>query len=301
MSERHEPKGIGVFRQDDQLVLAEDYGERGYVGIEIDTIDIAEVRRLLKVNEKRLISTWTTYADQRGGAYALVDLWRLASAIRRSRSRVNIDTLGRVSDAFELMHSRYQAELMADAVLSHPDAVAFCERTMKDERVGDFTVCDREFEIKTIQTLGIVERRRNGWTTAQVTARKLARDLRRKAKQGFQQIAAIGTVVCVVWCDFVGVVLADELAEFSIAVPDIFDGQRYVVGARNEVGRDLWFGFRTTVEWENALLSLEANLNRRRYASLPLGDRGVKFTTNAQDWMTAGRVVRIDGSRQHED
>ena len=90
MSERDQPIGIAVLEQPDEVVLAEDYGSTGYSGIEIDAVDAAEVRRLLKVNEKRLMSTWATYANERGGAYALVDLWRLASAIRRCRPRLNI-------------------------------------------------------------------------------------------------------------------------------------------------------------------------------------------------------------------
>ena len=65
---------------------------------------------------------------------------------------------------FELMHSRYQAELMAEAVGHHPGAVALCQKHAKDERVGDFLVRDREFEVKTIQTLGTIEQRRTGWT-----------------------------------------------------------------------------------------------------------------------------------------
>ena len=247
------------------------------------------------------MSTWATYANQRGGAYALVDLWRLASAIRKCRPRLNIDNLRRVSDAFELMHARYQAELMVEAVSHHPGTVAVCEKRAKDERVADFVVRDREFEVKTIQTLGTLELRRTGWTTARATAGRLVRDLRRKAKQGFQQIASDGTVVCVVWCDFVGVVLAKELAEFRVSGPDIFEGHRYVVGARNEVGRDLWFGFSTSKEWESALSDLHAGLNTRRYRSLPLGDPGVKFATNAKEWMSMGRTMRIDASRQHEN
>ncbi len=189
MSNRDTPEGIGIFKQGDQVVLAEDYGGRGYSGVVIDSVDTDETRRLLKVNKKRLMSTWATYANQRGGAYALVDLWRLASAIRRCRLQLNINVLGRTSSAFELMHSRYQAELMAEAVGHHPGAVALCQKHAKDERVGDFLVRDREFEVKTIQTLGTIEQRRTGWTIAQATAGKLVRDLRRKAKEGFQQIA----------------------------------------------------------------------------------------------------------------
>ncbi len=301
MSERDQPIGIALFEQPDEVVLAEDYGSTGYRGIEIDAVDVAEVRRLLKVNEKRLMSTWGTYANERGGAYALMDLWRLASAIRICRPRLNIDSLARVSDAFELMHARYQAELMVEAVSHHPGAVAMCEKTAKDERVGDFVVRDSEFEVKTIQTLGNMELRRTGWTTAQATARRLVNDLRRKAKQGFQQIAADGTVVCVVWCDVVGVVLAEELAECRVSGAEIFGDCRYVVGARDESGRDLWFSFSTNKEWESTLGDLEANLNTRRYKSLQIGDPGVKFATNATAWMTMGRTMRIDGSRQHED
>ena len=301
MSNHDTPERIGIFEQGDQVVLAEDYGGRGYSGVVIDSVDTDETRRLLKVNEKRLMSTWATYANQRGGAYALVDLWRLASAIRRCRPQLNIDVLGRASDAFELMHSRYQAELMAEAVGHHPGAVALCQKHAEDERVGDFLVRDREFEVKTIHTLGTIEQRRTGWTTAQATAGKLVRDLRRKAKDGFQQIASDGTVVCVAWCDFVGVVLAKELAGFRVTGSDIFGGHRYVVGARNEVGRDLWFGFPTNKEWESTLCDLDASLNTRRYRSLPLGDPGVKFATNAKDWMSMGRIMRIDGSRQHEN
>ena len=249
------------------------------------------------------MSTWATYANERGGAYALVDLWRLASAIRRCRPRLNIDKLRRVSDAFELMHARYQAELMVEAVSHHAQSVAVCEKRAQDERVGDFVVRNREFEVKTIQTLGTMERRRTGWTTAQATASRLARDLRRKAKQGFQQIASDGTVVCVVWCDFVGVVLSNELGQFRVAGPDIFEGHRYVVGARNELGRDLWFGFPTDKDWVNALNDLDVNLNARRYKSLPLGDPGVKFATNATEWMSMGRTMGSmgHGSMKTED
>ena len=301
MPDRDQPNGIALFEQPDQVVLAEDYGEQGYAGIEIDPIDADEVRWLLKLNEDRLMSTWATYATQRGGAYALVDLWRLASATRRCRPSLNISKLRYVSDAFELMHGRYQAELMAEAVVHHPGTVAVCQKSAKDDRVGDFLVRDREFEVKTIQTLGTIELRRTGWTTAQATAEKLVRDLRRKAKQGFQQITTDGTVVCVVWCDFVGVALARSLAEFRIAGPSVFEGHRCVVGARNEVGRDLWFGFATNKEWESALLDLEANLNTHRHESLPLCDPGVKFATNAKEWMSIGRPMKIDGSRQHEN
>ena len=157
------------------------------------------------------------------------------------------------------------------------------------------------FEVKTIQTLGTMELRRTGWTTARATARRLVSDLRRKAKQGFQQIAADGTVVCVVWCDVVGVVLAEELAECRVSGAEIFEDHRYVVGARDESGRDLWFSFSTNKEWESTLGDLQANLNTRRYKSLPIGDPGVKFATNATEWMSMGRTMRIDGSRQHED
>ena len=93
MPDRDQPNGIAIFEQPDQVVLAEDYGRQGYAGIEIDPIDANEVRWLLKSNEKRLISTWATYATQRGGAYALVDLWRLASAIRRCRPSLNVSIL----------------------------------------------------------------------------------------------------------------------------------------------------------------------------------------------------------------
>ena len=153
MPDRDQPNGIALFEQPDQVVLAEDYGEQGYAGIEIDPIDADEVRWLLKLNEDRLMSTWATYATQRGGAYALVDLWRLASATRRCRPSLNISKLRYVSDAFELMHGRYQAELMAEAVVHHPGTVAVCQKSAKDDRVGDFLVRDREFEVKTIQTL----------------------------------------------------------------------------------------------------------------------------------------------------
>ena len=101
---------------------------------------------------------------------------------------------------------------MVEAVSHHSETVALWEKRVNDERVGDFVVRDREYEVKTIQTLGTMELRRTGWTTAQATASKLVSDFRRKAKQGFQQIASAGTVVCVVWCDFVGVVLSKELA-----------------------------------------------------------------------------------------
>ena len=301
MVDRGRPIGIAVIEQPDHVVLAEDYGEQVYTGIEIDSLDADEVRRLLKVNEKRLISTWRTYATQRGGGYALVDLWKLASAIRRCRPLLNIDRLRYVSDAFELMHGRYQAELMAEAVVRHPGKVALCRKKAKNDRVGDFLVQGREFEVKTIQTLGTVEQRRTGWTVAQVTADKLVKDLRRKAKQGFQQIAASGTVVCVAWCDFVGLVVAQELAEFKVAGSDVFEDHRYVVGARNEVGRDLWFGFATDGEWESALAGLEANLNTQRHRSLPLSAQGVTFWTNSEEWMSIGRPMRIDGSRQYEN
>ena len=147
MPDRDQPNGIAIFEQPDQVVLAEDYGRQGYAGIEIDSIDANEVRWLLKSNEKRLMSTWATYATQRGGAYALVDLWRLASAIRRCRPSLNISILRHVSDAFELMHGRYQAELMAEAVVHHPGAVAVCQKSAKDDRVGDFLVRDKEFEV----------------------------------------------------------------------------------------------------------------------------------------------------------
>ena len=301
MSERDQPIGIGLFQHPDEVVLAEDYGTRGYSGIGIDAADAAEVRRLLKVNEKRMMSTWATYAHQRGGAYALVDLWRLAAAVRKCRPHLNIDSLGRVSDAFELMHGRYQAELMVEAVAHHPGTVAMCQKRAKDDRVGDFLVRGREFEVKTIQTQGTVERRRTGWTTAEATARRLVSDLRRKAKQGFQQVAADGTVVCVVWCDVLGIVLAREWGDFKVPVRDVFGGHRYVVGARNETGSDLWFGFPTSKEWESTLADLQVNLNTRRYKSLPLGDPGVKFMSNATEWMSIGRPMTIDGSRQHED
>ena len=301
MSNHDTPEGISIFEQGDEVVLAEDYGGRGYSGVVIDSVDQDETRRLLKVNKKRLMSTWATYATERGGAYALVDLWRLASAIRRCRPQLNIDVLGRASNAFELMHSRYQAELMAEAIGHHPNAVALCQKHAEDERVGDFLVRDKEFEVKTIHTLGTIEQRRTGWTTAQTTAGKLARDLRRKAKEGFQQIASDGTVVCVAWCDFVGVVLAKELAGFRVTGRDLFEDHRYVVGARNEVGRDLWFGFPTNKEWERTLCDLDASLNTRRYRSLPLGDPGVKFATNAKDWMSMGRIMKVDWSRQHEN
>ena len=151
------------------------------------------------------------------------------------------------------------------------------------------------------RVLGTIEQRRTGWTIAQATAGKLVRDLRRKAKEGFQQIASDGTVVCVAWCDFVGVVLAKELAGFRVTGSDIFEGHCYIVGARNEVGRDLWFGFPTNKEWERTLCGLHASLNTRRYRPLPFGDPGVKFATNAKDWMSMGRIMRIDGSRQHEN
>lgn len=301
MNARDQPVGVAVFEQPDEVVLAEDYGTKGYSGIEIDAVDAAEVRKLLKVNEKRLLSTWATYANQRGGAYALVDLWRLAAAVRKCRPHLNIDSLRRVSDAFELMHSRYQAELMVEAVAHHPGTVAMCEKGAKSDRVGDFMVRGREFEVKTIQTLHTVELRRTGWTTAEATADKLVRDLRRKAKQGFQQIASDGTVVCVVWCDFLGIVLAREWDEFRVSGRDVFWGHRYVVGARNEAGSDLWFGFPTSKEWESILGDLQVNLNTRRYQALPLGDPGVKFATNAREWTSIGRTMRIDGSRQHED
>ena len=301
MSERDQPIGIGVFERPDEVVLAEDYGTRGYSGIVIDAADAAEVRRLLKVNEKRLLSTWATYSNQRGGAYALVDLWRLAAAVRKCRPHLNIDSLRRVSDAFELMHSRYQAELMVEAVAHHPEKVAMCQKPAKDDRVGDFLVRGREFEVKTIQTQGTVELRRTGWTTAEATARRLVNDLRRKAKQGFQQVASDGTVVCVVWCDVLGIVLAREWGDSKVSVRDVFGGHRYVVGARNEAGSDLWFGFPTSKEWESTLADLQVNLNTRRYKSLPLGAPGVKFTSDATEWMSIGRPMRIDGSRQHED
>ena len=41
--------------------------------------------------------------------------------------------LGRASNAFELMHSRYQAELMAEAVGHHPGAVAPCQKHAEKE------------------------------------------------------------------------------------------------------------------------------------------------------------------------
>ena len=77
--------------------------------------------------------------------------------------------------------------------------------------------------------------------------------------------------MCVVWCDFIGIVLARELAEFRVSGTDIFEGHRYVVGARNEVGRDLWFGFSTNKEWERTLSDLHVNLNTRRYKSFASG------------------------------
>ena len=301
MSEGEEPNGIVIVEEPDRVVLAEDHGERGYSGIEIDSADTDEVRRLLKINEKQLMPTWAMYANQRNGAYALVDLWRLAAALRRSRPHLDIDALRRVSDAFELMHSRYQAELMVQAARYHPEGVTLCRKGARDERIGDFLVRGREFEVKTIQTLGTIERRRNGWTTSQVTANRLVRDLRRKAKQGFQQIASDGTVVCVVWCDFVGAVLATELAGFRIAGPDVFESHRYVVGARSEGKEDLWFGFPTHKEWKTALCDLQTNLNTRRYGSLPLGDPDIRFATNSKDWISMGRNMRIDGSRQFEN
>ena len=37
MSNRDTPEGIGIFKQGDQVVLAEDYGGRGYSGVVIDS------------------------------------------------------------------------------------------------------------------------------------------------------------------------------------------------------------------------------------------------------------------------
>ena len=53
--------------------------------------------------------------------------------------------------------------------------------------------------------------------------------------------------------------------------------------------------------WESTLADLQVNLNTRRYKTLPLGDPGVKFTSNATEWMSIGRPMAIDGSRQLED
>ena len=104
---------------------------------------------------------------------------------------------------------------MVEAAAEHPGTVALCHKPAKNDRVGDFLVRGREFEVKTIQTQGTVELRRTGWTTAEATARRLATDLRRKAKQGFQQVASDGTVVCVVWCDVLGIVLRSGMGRFQ--------------------------------------------------------------------------------------
>ena len=39
MSNHDTPERIGIFEQGDQVVLAEDYGGRGYSGVVIDSVD----------------------------------------------------------------------------------------------------------------------------------------------------------------------------------------------------------------------------------------------------------------------
>ena len=304
MDEEIKPHRLAVFAASEgRPILAEDYGDNGFSGIEMDSSDESEVQRLLKVNQRHLLGTWDTYAKERGGPYLLVDIWRLASAIRRCHGRLDLRPLGNVTGAYELMHSRYQADLMAEAEHMLPGKVRFIEK-IKGERSGDFAIFgekQREFEVKTVLATGTVELRRTGWTTAQDTARKLAIELRRKAKQGFQQIEASGTVVCVIWCDILGAAVSRELTEQEVPLREIFSGLRYVVGARCEKGEDRWFGFQTDEQWVAGLRQLETKLGERRQSSINIGFPQVKCVSTRSDWATIGRPISIDGSRQHED
>ena len=62
-----------------------------------------------------------------------------------------------MTGAYELMHSRYQAALMAEAEHMLPGKVRFIEK-IKGERSGDFAIFgekQREFEVKTVLATGV--------------------------------------------------------------------------------------------------------------------------------------------------
>ena len=298
------PERLALFKQSgDCVILAEDHGSSGYSGIEIDRADADEVQRLLTINHKHLQSAWKTYAAERIGSYLLLDTWRLASAMRRSKGRVDIMPLRKITSAYELMHNRYQAQLMQEACAVYPGRVGLIT-TARGKQAGDFAIAgkqEREFEVKTILATGVVERRRTGWTISEDTACKVARDLRRKAKQGFQQLGAHGTVICLLWCDITGAAVSTELEDREVPVQEIFSGVRYVIGTRSKSGEDRWLAFKTDEEWGAALQQLETKLNKRRQRSLNMGLPDLKFFTTRREWSGVGRAITIDGSRQYEE
>lgn len=287
---------------EDTLILAELYDD-GHTGIVVDAADDTEIRRVLAANRKHMPGTWTTYAEERGSNYLLLDIWRLAAAIRTCPKELNLKSLRRVSGAYEMMHSRYQAELMAEAEAVCPGGVGFIEAKKSDPK-GDFQIDverRREFELKTVLATAVVEKRRTGFAIAPDCARGLATELRRRGKQGFQQIDASGTVICVLWCDLIGAAVSRELKDHEVARRDVFDGFRYVIGARDEKGKDRWFGFRSEEQWKRELELLPVNISKRRSNTVNLGIPWLKCFSNRAEWITVGRPVRIDGSKQHEN
>ena len=193
---------------------------------------------------------------------------------------------------------------MADAEQLFPGKVSFIEAEHQAATHGDFAIraeTNLEFEVKTIHTSATIERRRTGFSIAESSVSKIVRDLSKKATEGLVQLDSNGTVVCLLWCDIMGAAVAATVAEFEITPRDVFLGGARVIGARDEGGRDRWFGFRNDEQWEQGLEQLATTLPRLRAQSLPLGLPDVKWGGNSEEWVSIGRVVSIDGSKHMLD
>ena len=120
------PKDIKLVDTGNDTWLAADRRGSKFNGIIIDPIDKEVVSSLLRDNGSEFVRAWDVYAPQRGWQYLLVDIWKLASANRKCRG-LDLGRLAIVADAFQVMHNRYQAELMAQADEVFPGRVFFIQ------------------------------------------------------------------------------------------------------------------------------------------------------------------------------
>ena len=297
------PKEIKLVDTGNDTWLAADRGGSKFNGIIIDPIDKEVVSSLLRDNGSEFVRAWDVYAQQRGWQYLLVDIWKLASANRKCRG-LDLGRLAIVADAFQVMHNRYQAELMAQADEVFPGRVFFIQGKHQAAAHGDFAIRTEttlKFEIKTIHTTATVELRRTGFSIAEATVRKITKDLCKKATDGLTQLGGDGTVICAIWCDIIGAAFAAAMAEFEIALHDVFMGRTLLIGARDENGSDRWFGFRDGEQWERGLERLATTLPKLRRPSLQVGLANVKWGGNSEEWEPISKMVTIDGSKQMDD
>ena len=233
----------------------------------------------------------------------LWDISRICKAITDCPELPSLQRLIEFDSAYSIMHNAYQAELIATASKKFPGAVRI-PRARKDIKRGDFEIvgkAHRHFEIKTVHRVATIDIFDTGWGLDPDYAAFLPRRLKRLQRDAIGQVGPDGTLVAILWCDSAGEIVRQVLADREASVGDVFVSGGVVLGVRDAEGRDRWFRLSERLN-EPILTRLPGELCNAVFpnAIIPLTG-SFKSVTNAEEWISLGRAVRINNRATPSD